>query len=89
MKRYQNPIPDMAEGIPDPHPLQRNLLSLISTTSLWQGKNFMNFFFSKPIIPGIYLTNEAICLMQVFTLQPVTLSVMGTHVQRMIKLTGN
>lgn len=83
-------MPDMAEEIPDPHPRQRNLLSLISTTSLWQGKNSMNIFFlSKPVTPGIYLTKGAICLMQVFTLQPVTLLVTATPIQRMINLTGN
>lgn len=83
-------MPDMAEGIPDPHPLQRNLLSLISTTSRWKGKNSTNIFFLlKPVIPGVYLTNGAIFLMQAFTLQPVTPSVTETPVQRMINLTGN
>lgn len=81
-------MPDVAEEIPDPHPLQRNLLPFISATSLLQGKNSMNIFFlSKPVIPGIYLTNGAICIMQVhFSL---LLFQSQEPLSRMINLTGN
>lgn len=66
---------DLAEGIPDPYPKQTDLLSLISTTSLWSKEvTLVNSFVFERVVSIINLTKSVIPVRQVYTSEPVTLS---------------
>lgn len=64
---------DLAEGIPDPYPKQTDLLSLISTTSLWSKEvTLVNSFVFETVVSIINLTKSVIPVSQVYTSEPVT-----------------